>query len=369
MPFERRTLSELRQQVRQDIVTSTPVGGALLPNSVLAVLGDVQAGLAHLEYGYLDWIARQAVPYTATEEFLEAWSALVGITRKPAVAATGTVTFSGVDGNTIPAGTEVLRGDGAVYHTAADVTVSSSIATVTVTADLAGTAGNTAVSTTMTLAGAIAGVQSNGAVAAAIAGGVDVETDDSLRTRMLLRYSQPPQGGAANDYVEWALAVPAVTRAWCYPLGMGAGTVVVYFMEDVVRSGGGGFPVGTNGGATDEMRTTAATGDQLVVADAIYPLRPVTSLVYVSAPTANPIAFTISLPGASAGTKAAVSAAIADVFLRYGVPIAGTSVNLDHIEAAILAVPNTEGFVITSPTTNIANVTGQLPTVGVITWT
>ncbi len=85
-----------------------------------------------------------------------------------------------------------------------------------------------------------------------------------------------------------------------------------------------------------------------------------TALVYVASPTDNPISFTISgLAGASADTKLAVEAAITDVFKRVSEP--GGTIYLSDIEAAIAAVPLTQGFVITSPSANVAQTTGQLP--------
>src|SRR5260364_179792 len=57
MPYTRPTLTELRQQVAQDLGVD-----ALLRFSNLRIVGDAQAALAHLHYGYLDWIARQGVP-------------------------------------------------------------------------------------------------------------------------------------------------------------------------------------------------------------------------------------------------------------------------------------------------------------------
>ena len=38
---------------------------------------------------------------------------------------------------------------------------------------------------------------------------------------MLFKYAQPPQGGAASDYIEWTLEVPGCTRAWIEPQGQG----------------------------------------------------------------------------------------------------------------------------------------------------
>jgi uncharacterized phage protein gp47/JayE len=59
----------------------------------------------------------------------------------------------------------------------------------------------------------------------------------------LQRIQQPPMGGDQDDYVQWALQVPGVTRAWCYPQEMGIGTCTVRFMMDDLRADNGGFPL------------------------------------------------------------------------------------------------------------------------------
>src|SRR5260363_178601 len=76
---------------------------------------DAQAALAHLHYGYLDWIARQGVPFTAEDEYLEGWAALKGVYRKPAQAAAGRVTFTGAPGAVIPKGAPLVRSDGMTF--------------------------------------------------------------------------------------------------------------------------------------------------------------------------------------------------------------------------------------------------------------
>ncbi|HXI23746.1 MAG TPA: hypothetical protein VNG71_07715, partial [Pyrinomonadaceae bacterium] len=63
MPFQRPTLSQLRGQVAADINAAIPGADGLLRFSNVAILGKSLAGLAHLHYGYLDFIALQAVPY------------------------------------------------------------------------------------------------------------------------------------------------------------------------------------------------------------------------------------------------------------------------------------------------------------------
>jgi uncharacterized phage protein gp47/JayE len=380
MPFPRPSLTEIRNQAAADVSSNLPGADGLLRFSNMQILATSLAGMIYEEYGYTDWIALNAVPFTATAEFLEGWAALRDVFRLPPSPAIGTVTFTGAPGASIPAATRLSRGDGYAYITNTDATVGGGgTITVAVTAVLPpidptnnpagnGALGNMDAGTALTLANAVTGVQSSTIAASTFTGGVDVETDDSMRGRMLLAYQNPPHGGDRSDYIVWARNVPGVTRAWTVPNGMGAGTVVVYFMMDVAESAHQGFPQGANGVATDETRGGAiATGDQLAVANYIYGVQPVTATVYAYAPIAGGVDFTIhGIPGASAATKAAISAAIAGVFAQYGAP--GGVVDLSYLESAIGAVPGTTGFIITTPAGNVASAVGAIPTVGAITY-
>lgn len=378
MPYARPTLSQLQTQVLQDIASGLQGSDPLLRFANLNITGVALANLLNLVYGYLDWISQQAVPITSSDEFLAGWAALKNVFQKPAEQATGTVTFPGTNGIDLPAGTPITRNDGVGYTTTADAVVSGTSVTAPAICNAdptgeTGAFGNCSAGTTFTLGTAINGIQSNGAAATAFTGGADIESQDSLMTRMLQAYQNVPQGGDAQDYVTWALAVPGVTRAWCNPNGFGVGTVVVYTMFDNAEAAHGGFPQGTNGVATGETRSaTIATGDQLAVANAIFPEQPVTALVWSCAPTANPINFTFTgTSGWSAATKTAVQNAIASVFLQYGAPVTNEipTIALSLIEAEIAAISGTEGFVMTAPAANIPNVVGQMPTVGTISYT
>lgn len=382
MPFARPSLSDIRSQVAQDIKSALPGSDPLLRHSNLKITGDVQAGLAHEHYGYLDWIAQQAVPQTATEEYLESWAALKRVFRIPATVATGSVIFTGSAETVVPSGTPLERGDGQKYVTTAAGAIVSTSVTVPVAAvadpsGALGAPGNCDAGTALTVGTAIAGLNSTGYAASAFTGGADLESDDSLRTRMLLAYQNPPHGGDAADYVEWALAVPGVTRAWCVPNAFGSGTVAVYMMFDQAEAAHGGFPQGSNGVSQNDAgpggvpRDTVATGDQLTVADAICLVQPVTALVYALAPTPSSQNFTISgIAGASAGVKSQISAAITNVFRQYAEIKAGAStLNLSYVDSAIAAIPGTAGFVITSPVANISTPSGSLPTLGAVTYT
>lgn len=374
MPYPRPTLSELRARVASDITSGIPTADGLLRFSNLQILGKAVAGLDHLNYGYLDWIAKQAVPSTSSGEYLQAWAALKKVYPKTASFAGGSVTFPGTVGATIDSGTEISRSDSFTFTSQAPATVGvGGMVTVQVLADLAGEASNTPVGSLMTLGVSVDGISSSGAVTTAITGGADQESEDALFQRMLEAYQSTPMGGSITDYPIWAKEVPGVTRAWCAPNGFGAGTVVVYVMFDEANADHQGFPQGTNGISSSDNRVTSgnlAAGNQLTVANSIFPKQPVTAMVYACSPIAAPKDFMITgLTGASIATRAAVAAAISDVFMEQGAPLTdGSFVALSDIDSAIAALASTKGFVITSPVTNIANVLGYLPTLGSITY-
>ncbi|PXW23416.1 baseplate J/gp47 family protein [Paraburkholderia caballeronis] len=384
MPYARPTLTDLRKQIWSDITNASGTVFSYLQKAVLRIVSSALAALAFGMYGYLDWIAKQAVPFTAEDEFLAGWGALKGTYLKAATPAIVQAQFTGTPGTPVDAGTAISRSDGMAYVTTENATVAESgTVTVVMQATTAGTAGNCDVGTAMTLDIAIPGVQSTGAVTAMVTEGADVETQDAFRARVMQAFQDPAHGGDKDDYITWATAVAGVTRAWCVPSGFGVGTVVVYFMMDNVESAHAGFPQGTDGvsqfdrGPGGIPRGTVATGDQLTVADAMIDEQPVTALVYLCAPIQNQIGFTIAgLSSASSATQQAVKDAISDVFFREGEP-AGT-IDLSDIAAAINSVPGTGGYLLTQITstvdgvtttypanTNITNGTGQLPVLGV----
>jgi uncharacterized phage protein gp47/JayE len=367
MPYPRPSLTALRNQSVQDITTSGVPGlTGLLRNAVLRVLAWVMAGLAYSVYGYADWIARMGVPFTAQDEYLYAWAALIGIYPEPATASTGTAQFLGNPGLPIAAGTPLTLEDGTPFQTTGDGTVDvTGQVTVAIAAEVNGAFTNCPAGTIIRIATPIPGINSNGTTGLCT-GGADAETNDALRTRMLFKYRQPPQGGATADYVEWATEVPGCTRAWAVPNGAGAGTVVVYPMFDDAEAAFGGFPQGTDGVATDEPRAAPATGDQLAVADHIYPVQPVNALVYVVAAVPFPVDVTLeALDPNTLDMQAQITAALNDIFLAIGSP--GGWVWPSDLYEAILATPGINHFDIDAPADPIQAPAGNLPVLGTLT--
>ena len=351
MPFARPSLTEIIDRVIADISNRiTGVDSSVLRRSLLGILGRAEGGVAHLLYGYIDWVARQVIPDTAESEYLERWAAIWAITRKPADFAAGMVTFTGTNGSLIVEGTVVQRQDGVQYVVLADVTVASGSATASVQALVAGDGSNLAAGNRVTLLSPIAGVQSNGTVATGgIVGGVDVESDDRLRERLLQRVQNPPQGGSIADYVMWGLEVPGVTRVWVYPMQMGAGTVTVLFATDDDPSG--------------IIPSPAKVAE---VQEYIDERRPVTAEVFVGAPIAAPINPSIAIRPNTAAVQAAVIAELDDMLTRDAVP--GGKILISRMREAVSIAAGEENNAFISPTADVTNATGNISTLGTVTF-
>jgi uncharacterized phage protein gp47/JayE len=241
MPWTTPTLDQVRKQNR-DYITARLHSAAMIPNSVLRVLADGNAGLAFLVLLYIDWLSLQLLPDTAETEWLDRHAAiwLPGAGRKPATFASGSGTVTGIAGTVLPQGSQLTAGGGVLYETTEQITVGSGPTPVGIRAIDAGAAGNLDEGSSLAFVSALAGVDGIVTVVT-MDGGVDMESDDELRQRVLERIRQPPMGGAAYDYVAWAKQVPGVTRAWASP-EQGAGTMTVRFLMDDLRASDDGWP-------------------------------------------------------------------------------------------------------------------------------
>lgn len=349
MPFARPTLPELIDRAAADIEAGLPGTDARLRRSNLNVLARMAAGNAHGLYAYLDFLAVQLLVDQAETVFLERHAGIWGVLRVPAAFAAGPVTVSGASGAVLPAGTALQRSDGTAYVTTADLTLAGTTGTAPVAATEAGLVGNADAGTQMSLVQPVAGVASGAVVAAGgLTQGADAEADTALRGRVLARIQQPPMGGAQADYVAWARQVPGVTRAWCYPLEGGPGTVTVRFVRDNDASL---IPDSTEVGA---------------VQDYIDELRPVCAQVTVAAPTAAPLNMTIALTPDTVAVRSAVAAELADVLQREGYP--GGTILLSHLREAISVAAGETNSVVTAPAADVTHSAGQMPVLGIITW-
>lgn len=351
MPFARPTFSEILDRVKADIDSRLPGSDAKLRRSTLSVIAYIVAGAAHGMYGFLAFIAKQVFPDTAETEYLNRWGSIWSVSRKEATKASGTVTATGTNSTVIPSGTELQRSDQAIFLTTASATIASGTATLEVEAQEAGEDGNTGASSTLSFVSPISGVDSDTTVSAdGLTGGTDIEEDADYLSRILARIQEPPHGGRESDYEQWALEVSGVTRAWVYPQELGAGTVSVRFMMDDTYADG-----------------IPQAGDVSDVQDYIDERRPVTADVTVVAPTAVPLNFTIQLLiEDTAEIRTAIEEELEDMIRRDAEP-AGT-IYLSRINEAISTAAGEFAHTLTVPAANATHTTGQIATMGTITW-
>lgn len=348
MSFARPTLSDLIARVRGDFAARIPGADGQLRHSLLDVLARTHGGALAGVYGYIDWLARQLMPDTAEAEHLERWASIWGVRRKAAVPARAVVLALGTDGAVIAQGTAALRIDGAEYRVVTAATIVAGEALVSLEASAAGPDFDLSVGDVLTLANAVVGVTASLAVDSVSNGGVAEEDDAALLARLLARIRLQPQGGAAHDYVAWALAQPGVTRAWAWPGWMGLGTVGLSFVID---------------GREDILPTVPEVA---AVQAALDLLRPVTAQLHVFAPTAFPINVVLRVAPDTPEVRAAISAELDDFFARDAEP--GGTIYLSRIREAISLAAGEFSHVLELPDSEVTAPAGQLPMLGTVSF-
>lgn len=353
MPWPILSLRSRREQVRDDIDAHLPGASSRVPNSVLRVVGDVQASLTHDNDLHLDWLARMVMPDTAENEFVERWANIwLPAGRKAASYATGQITVTGDSGAAIPTGTELTArafdADGEVtlsYYVTSGITLAGSSGVVYVEALTPGALGNLDEGAELSFVSALDGIDGLAVVTGdGLAGGADQETDADLIGRYIARIQEPPHGGAEHDYIAWALEVPGVTRAWAAQ-EMGVGTVTVRVMLDNVRAAAHGIP---------------EAEDLAVVAAHIAKVRPVTvAQNFVLGPTPQPLDIEITdLVGDTPEVRANIALEVAEmlrararpghtVYASWIVEAISAATGEDHHDASISnVVPLSAGHIV-----------------------
>lgn len=346
--FTRPEMAALVARQRTDLLSRLDLGD--LRRDDVEVYARVQAEGLNGLYAYLQWQAEQYLPNLAAQDGLERWAKLLGLWYAAPSAATGALTVTGTIGSQIGIDARWQTAAGVLYRPVEAVTLTAPSQAVPVVAEAVGAAGNLTAASVLNLISPVVGIQSQATVAAAgLTGGADQEGLESLRARVLLRLRQPPRGGSQADYESWALAAhPSVTRAWVYPRELGPGTVSVRIVCDRL----------------DDPIPTPAVLD--AVAAYIAAVRPVTAEVYVVAPVAVPIDFTLHVTPDTAAVRAAVVGNLADLLRRESVP--GGTLLLSHIKEAISAATGETDHVLTQPAADVVLTTGQFAVMGEVTW-
>jgi uncharacterized phage protein gp47/JayE len=367
MGFQIPTLGELVDRARRSFRAHLPGTDAwLFPNNVNPT-AKVMAGMTHEVFGYADYIARQKFALTADGANLDRHGAEIGLARRPAVAARGEVTFAAPGALDVAAGAVLRRSDGALYAVnVGGALVGAGSLTLEAVASSAGKAGLAEPGTALAAVSGVSGAATIEVAAGGLGGGADVEDDEAFRARILFRKRNPPHGGAAADYVLWASEIAGVTRVFVERVFAGPGTVRVFpLMEDVYPSGGIPQPA-----------------DIALIAAHVEALKPAGAALTVAAPTAVPVAITITgLTPDTTPVRDAVRAELALAFRRLsrvagadvghpGMPYlaAPASFSRSWIWQAVANATGEERHTVSLPAADVALTAGQIATLGTVTF-
>lgn len=297
MSYQTKTLPEIRDDYLREL-SSQDSSQHTTPDSdnyqhASAVGAALEGGYAHQT-----WLKRQLSAEDCDDDVLLLYARDRGLGLKPATYAEGTLQLQGTAGLLVPVGTIALRGDGVSYRSTVETSADADgVASVPAIAVVAGTDGNAADGTAITLQSAPDGFLPAGALAG-MDGGQAQETIASLRTRYLELIRRPPAGGNKYDWPRWAKEVPGVAQAWCFPTRRGLGTVDV-----VILAANGALP-----------------SAELIEAVRLYlaEQRPVTGKNYlVLAPTLRTVAIQVSVKLAAGYTREQVKAAFTSALQAY----------------------------------------------------
>ena len=329
-----RLLQESLAQASQaaDPAALTPMDLELARSNTKA-LAFVQGVGLHGAYRYLrDYIARQAIPIRSEGEFLDGWLATYKMARKPAAAATGAVSGTGVNASQLAAGTLLQTAAGVQYQVTTDSLVSGGAVSAPIMALVAGAAGNLPEGAALTLVSPVTGVDADFVAPDGLSTGADAEKDPEAVYRLQQRLSFPPMGGSPADYARWALSVPGITRAWGLRNPGGPTTAGVIIMADANPAPG--LPTMAQRNAVYEYIRDPRRGppDEL----------------FVVIPTPVVINVTLTVAPDTAAIRAGVAAAIRDLFLRAALP--GGGIPHSHLIEAVSSVVGEYNHTIISPT-------------------
>lgn len=289
-----------------------------------------------------------------------------GLSRRPAVKAAGQVTFTGRAGMTVPAGTRVATAADPVtntpsveFETAGDIVLDAQGQGVAdVTAVEAGASGNVAAGAVTIVVSSLSGMKAV-ANAAAMAGGADAESDESLLNRYWIKVRSPGTSGNKADYIQWAMSVPGVGGAQVEPLWDGPGTVKVVLLDGNKRAA--------------SPQVVAAVQESIAPTDGGDGLAPIGAKVTVEAATEVPISLSVStITYASSTTLDAVKAAIEEGIRDYLAQLAFTDpiVRYNRISAILLDLPSIVDFqnlLVNGGKSNLEMAPGQVAVPGTVT--
>lgn len=194
-----------------------------------------------LRRGFASTVASDHPDIRSTE--LDLRTAEHGITRREAVASSGSILFRGKPGTIVPAGTYVATpadegsGESSVeYVTTSGVTLSDSgTGTAPIRAVTPGSNGNVPAGVIQLMMTSVSGVTSV-TNPEPTRSGTDTESDQSLLERFYAKVRSQGTSGNKAQYMQWANEIAGVGGVEVAPLWKGPGTVGLYLLDTDKRA-------------------------------------------------------------------------------------------------------------------------------------
>lgn len=217
------TTAELTAQNKANFESNLAQNVPANDKAFLNILSAMEAALAKGNYNYAAERAKQCLAITATGVDLDVIGRNYGVIRKAAESAQFTATLPATTGTVIPITVDFV-GDANGVRYSLDVASTSiaGVATLQLTAQVIGSAGNLEAGDTLTIGQTVPGATSQATITAVTNTGANREIDDDYRIRILDILQAIPGGGNASDYRIWAQEVAGVARAYPFaglPIG------------------------------------------------------------------------------------------------------------------------------------------------------
>lgn len=287
MPYQKPTLDEVHDQ-------ALALRGNLMPdadtteNGFFWVDDRVLAGAVASNSAHLDAVGRDSTPLEASAGRLDEFGEMLALPRKGATPAkkSDALQVTGTSGSTVSVGDQLTHSTGLVFQVNEAATMPfEGVMNVDVLAVSTGAQTRLASGQELEFSSPPAGIEAKAKLVLTLdEGGEDAEQNGPYRERLLNHWRQPPAGGNANDYVQWALQVNDIGAAFVYARRAGLATVDVA----VLHSGSGSARV-----PNDTKRSEVLTY--------IEARRPVTDSVRVLGVTAEPLDIEVTIEAVASG--------------------------------------------------------------------
>ncbi len=191
-------------------------------------LGRVVSGTAWSILSKLLFALQEFFPDTTTT-LADRWGKIIGLPRRGPAPSQGAqaLAVTGTPASPVPVDSELSHADGTLYKVTSPAAVldGGGNATVDIAAISKGLQTNKRSGDVLTFTVPPPGVNAQATLVKDLQGGDDNESTERYRPRIVAQMSDPPEGGAIKDYIDWALQVPGVQDVYVWQHRRGKGTV------------------------------------------------------------------------------------------------------------------------------------------------